>query len=409
MSASTNASVIHPFSPCPLWLDTQDLCLDTDYTGHLLIDASHEEAMETEPGVVFDNSTVCNIRPWWNHLLPKADSPDSTVATAQEMLNTYIDPYAAFRRRTVHPTVASLKNEERASVEASSLVTPPVQLCQRFEYDDNLLAMPAATTLPSIHSMFPEGAVDEDMNTPKELIEAAVAALMANSQQKQAVGMKDEGDAAWTSPMSASFVPDRSSITLPPLHSLHHGADHAKGMTGPIRHRSYTVVEPMTSWYRPDDAQSLVSPDPFEIEFTTGDTLSVAESGVHQCRWMGCSQVLPSAAALTLHVNRAHIARRQPAHRCLWQGCNRSDHVFRHRDKILIHVRLHTNDRPFACDAPGCDKHFSRADSLEAHKKVHAAEGRVWRCRMEGCARTYFHAKSLKKHERSAHDLDLDI
>lgn len=127
----------------------------------------------------------------------------------------------------------------------------------------------------------------------------------------------------------------------------------------------------------------------------------------HYCRWFNCNQVFSTPSALTNHVNRMHIARRQPAHRCLWQGCNRANHVFRHRDKILIHVRLHTNDRPFQCDA--CDKSFSRVDSLEAHKKVHAVDGKSWQCRALGCTRTYFHAKSLRKHEKTVHGLDLEV
>jgi hypothetical protein len=46
---------------------------------------------------------------------------------------------------------------------------------------------------------------------------------------------------------------------------------------------------------------------------------------------------------------------------------------------------------------------------LDAHKKVHSAEGKAWHCRAAGCNRTYFHAKSLKKHERTAHGLDLEM
>jgi hypothetical protein len=48
-------------------------------------------------------------------------------------------------------------------------------------------------------------------------------------------------------------------------------------------------------------------------------------------------------------------------------------------------------------------------DSLEAHKKVHAVDGKSWCCRAPGCTRTYFHAKSLRKHEKTVHGLDLEV
>jgi len=310
--------------------------------------------------------------------------------TAEEMFATYIDPYAQFRQRLVYPQVAKQENYP-------DMVTPPGQLYQRYNYEDSLLELPAE--IPSFPTLVKEALTlapvkEESMDTPPELIEAAVAALMAQPSTQPPMASPQE----WNPPLSATFESD-----------FHRPQ-------GVVRSRSHTVGHfvPPVGWY--SAAQSLVpSPDQFQVSAHHHHLHhhlhqhDDEDTDVHQCQWLGCHQILPSASALTNHVNRQHIARRQPAHRCLWQGCNRADHVFRHRDKILIHIRLHTNDRPYECDFLGCGKQFSRADSLDAHKKVHSAEGKAWHCRAAGCNRTYFHAKSLKKHERTAHGLDLEM
>lgn len=50
----------------------------------------------------------------------------------------------------------------------------------------------------------------------------------------------------------------------------------------------------------------------------------------------------------------------------------------------------------------GCDKTFSRPDSLTTHTKTHSNH-RPYICPVEGCPKAYYHARSLKKHELS-HD-----
>jgi len=46
----------------------------------------------------------------------------------------------------------------------------------------------------------------------------------------------------------------------------------------------------------------------------------------------------------------------------------------------------------------GCDKKFSRPDSLTTHTKTHS-NIRPYVCTVEGCPKAYYHARSLKKHE----------
>ena len=47
----------------------------------------------------------------------------------------------------------------------------------------------------------------------------------------------------------------------------------------------------------------------------------------------------------------------------------------------------------------GCNKSFSRPDSLDIHIKTHS-NIRPFKCAYEGCTKAYYHARSLKKHEK---------
>ncbi|KAI9478762.1 MAG: hypothetical protein EXX96DRAFT_484341, partial [Benjaminiella poitrasii] len=50
----------------------------------------------------------------------------------------------------------------------------------------------------------------------------------------------------------------------------------------------------------------------------------------------------------------------------------------------------------------GCNKTFSRPDSLSTHIKTHS-DIRPYSCSMPGCEKAYFHSRSLRKHVKSTH------
>ncbi|GJJ75055.1 hypothetical protein EMPS_07413 [Entomortierella parvispora] len=87
------------------------------------------------------------------------------------------------------------------------------------------------------------------------------------------------------------------------------------------------------------------------------------------CRWKDCGKVLPTLAALVIHLSDEHIGWKKASYTCEWQGCSRRPIAQTTRFALISHMRSHTKHKPYDCPVPECDKSFSRSDAMAKHLK----------------------------------------
>lgn len=68
------------------------------------------------------------------------------------------------------------------------------------------------------------------------------------------------------------------------------------------------------------------------------------------CHWIDCSASYSSQEELVRHIEKVHIDQRKGEEfACFWTGCVRRHKPFNARYKLLIHMRVHSGEKPNKC------------------------------------------------------------
>ncbi|XP_075311778.1 zinc finger protein GLIS3 [Odontesthes bonariensis] len=123
--------------------------------------------------------------------------------------------------------------------------------------------------------------------------------------------------------------------------------------------------------------------------------------GAHCCRWMDCSAVYDQKKELVRHIEKLHVDQRKAEDfTCYWVHCPRNFKPFNARYKLLIHMRIHSGEKPNKCSFEGCKKAFSRLENLKIHLRSHTGE-KPYLCQHPGCHKAFSNSSDRAKHQRT--------
>uniref|UniRef100_UPI00358F6BB2 zinc finger protein GLIS3-like n=1 Tax=Myxine glutinosa TaxID=7769 RepID=UPI00358F6BB2 len=119
------------------------------------------------------------------------------------------------------------------------------------------------------------------------------------------------------------------------------------------------------------------------------------------CHWHECRVVFHQQEELVRHIEKSHVEpRRGEEFTCLWSGCPRRNRPFNARYKLLIHMRVHSGEKPNKCTFEGCPKAFSRLENLKIHLRSHTGE-RPYMCQHPTCSKAFSNSSDRAKHQRT--------
>ncbi|XP_041659923.1 zinc finger protein GLIS1 [Cheilinus undulatus] len=119
------------------------------------------------------------------------------------------------------------------------------------------------------------------------------------------------------------------------------------------------------------------------------------------CHWIDCSASYNSQEELVRHIEKVHIDQRKGEEfSCFWAGCVRRHKPFNARYKLLIHMRVHSGEKPNKCMFEGCSKAFSRLENLKIHLRSHTGE-KPYICQHPGCLKAFSNSSDRAKHQRT--------
>ncbi|XP_054995572.1 zinc finger protein GLIS1 [Sorex araneus] len=173
------------------------------------------------------------------------------------------------------------------------------------------------------------------------------------------------------------------------------------GPLDPCRKATFLKQEPADEFSELFGPPQQGLPPPYPLPGLGGLGLGGRAAGRQACRWVDCGAAYEQQDELVRHIEKSHIDQRKGEDfTCFWAGCVRRHKPFNARYKLLIHMRVHSGEKPNKCMFEGCSKAFSRLENLKIHLRSHTGE-KPYLCQHPGCHKAFSNSSDRAKHQRT--------
>ncbi|KAM9841667.1 zinc finger protein GLIS3 [Aulostomus maculatus] len=244
-----------------------------------------------------------------------------------------------------------------------------------------------------------------------QMLEEGLESQMANMVVEQQ-HLPGEGGALEKTPESCSQM---TNNMLPPLHlqpglltSIQEAAT-PQGPPPPYHSHQHIHLPRSHDKIKTQDPlpQAPIGPPKHGVSFLPQVPMleeeegELEDNGAHCCLWLDCSAVYDQKEELVRHIEKLHVDQRKAEDfTCYWVGCPRNFKPFNARYKLLIHMRVHSGEKPNKCTFEGCKKAFSRLENLKIHLRSHTGE-KPYMCQHPGCHKAFSNSSDRAKHQRT--------